>query len=247
MEQSRLAVVTGAGRGIGRAIAERIGRGRVRVVVADISEELAIQSCAAMRGEGLEVMPVHVDVSDEASVRDAITAIRERWGSPDVLVNNAGILSNTPYDQISAAEWNRVMGANLLGAMLMSQALLPGMQENGWGRIVNVASLAGRNGGVSVGPAYAASKAGLIGYTRHLAGKVAGFGVTVNVVAPGTTATDITAQFTAEQMAAINAVIPVRRLGTAEEISAAVAYLAGEDAGFTTGAVLDVNGGMYFG
>lgn len=244
---TRLAMVTGAGKGIGKSIARKLAGQGMRVIIADISGDLAEDCCAGIRVDGHDAQPICIDVCDEDSVRTGMAEVFATHGQPEVLVNNAGILSNTPYDEIGLEEWNRVFAVNLTGAMLCSQAVLPGMQERGWGRIVNIASLAGRNGGVSVGPAYAASKAGLIGFSRHLAGKVARHGVTVNVVSPGTTATDIAAQFTAEQMDAINASIPVGRLGEADEIAAAVAYFASEESGFTTGSVLDVNGGMYFG
>jgi 3-oxoacyl-[acyl-carrier protein] reductase len=162
-------------------------------------------------------------------------------------VNNAGILSNTPYDEISGDEWDRVLSINLKGAMFATREALRPMQAQGCGRVMFISSLAGRNGGVSVGPAYVASKAALVGLTRHLAKKVARYGITVNAVAPGTTETDIVKGFTEEQMKAINEAIPVGRLGKPEEIAALAAFLASDAAAFITGAVIDINGGMYMG
>lgn len=173
--------------------------------------------------------------------------VAERFGRLDILVNNAGVLSNTPYDEITEVEWDRVLDINLKGVLFASSEALKPMRARGWGRIINISSLAGRNGGVSVGPAYVASKAALIGLTRHLAKKVARDGVTVNAVAPGTTETDIIKGFNAEQMAAINDAIPVGRLGQPDEIAQTVAFLASDSAAFITGAVIDVNGGMYMG
>ena len=169
------------------------------------------------------------------------------FGRLDVLVNNAGILSNTSYDEISEEEWDRVLSINLKGAMFATREALRPMQAQGWGRVMFISSLAGRSGGVSVGPAYVASKAALVGLTRHLAKKVARCGITVNAVAPGTTETDIVKGFTEEQMKAINEAIPLGRLGKPEEIAALAAFLASDAAAFITGAVIDINGGMYMG
>lgn len=247
MTDHEVAVVTGAARGIGLAVAERLAKDGLHVLIADVREDLAQASAETLHSNGLAASAVQVDISDPASVAEACSRITSELAAPSVLVNNAGVVSNEQWDTLSLAEWNKVLAINLTGTMLMTQALLPGMCAAGYGRVVNVVSLAGRNGGVSVGPAYAASKAGVIGLTRHLAGKAAQYGVTVNAVAPGTTRTDMAASFTPEQMLAINATIPLGRLGEVPEIAAAVAYFASPEAGFTTGAVLDVNGGMYFG
>ncbi|MFV0429134.1 MAG: SDR family NAD(P)-dependent oxidoreductase [Arachnia sp.] len=248
MQGTSVAVITGGGQGIGRAVAERLAQDGIDVAVADIAgdraEEAAGQIAAATSARAIGVA---LDVADADSARNGLQQITRELGPATILINNAGLLSNTPYDVVTQAEWDRVMRVNLWGAMVMSQAAIPAMIAQGWGRIINMASLAGRNGGVSVGPAYAVSKAGLIGLTKHLAGRLASHGITVNAVSPGTTVTPLTEQFTPSQMEAINAAIPAGRLGLPNEIAAAVSYLASVEAGFTTGADIDINGGMYFG
>ncbi len=243
----RVAIVTGGAKGIGRAIvAAFAGRGVVSVI-ADIDLDAAEAAAREVRRSGGEAIAVRADV---ACVDDIVRLVGEtvaRYGRIDILVNNAGILSNTPYDRIAETEWDHVLDINLKGALFASREALKPMLAQGWGRIVFISSLAGRSGGVSVGPAYVASKAALVGLARHLAKKVARSGVTVNTVAPGTTETDIIKGFTDDEMVAINDAIPVGRLGKPEEIAETVAFLASDSAAFITGAVIDVNGGMYMG
>ena len=246
MDHSRTALITGGARGIGRSVAIALARQGVTTVIADID----LPAAEATAAEVAAIQPSYarrVDLSSPTSIVEAFAELDETVGQIDILVNNAGIISNTPYSEVSLQEWDKVMAINLTGPMFASQAALRRMRPRGYGRVVNISSLAGRSGGVSVGAAYAASKSALIGLSRHLARQVAADGITVNVVAPGTTATDIIKAFTTEDLAAINAAIPVGRLGRPEEIGAAVAFLASESAGFITGAVLDVNGGMYMG
>lgn len=246
-EKRRVAIVTGGARGIGRAIAKAFAERGLVCVIADIDLEAAEEVAREVRDAGGEAIAIKTDLSRVDQVVKLSSQITERFGRLDILVNNAGVLSNTPYDEITEVEWDRVLDINLKGVLFASSAALKPMRARGWGRIINISSLAGRNGGVSVGPAYVASKAALIGLTRHLAKKVARDGVTVNAVAPGTTETDIIKGFNAEQMAAINDAIPVGRLGQPDEIAQTVAFLASDSAAFITGAVIDVNGGMYMG
>jgi 3-oxoacyl-[acyl-carrier protein] reductase len=244
---SRVAFVTGAARGIGRAVALAFARDGIRPVIADIDAIAAEATAEEIRATGIEALAIRLDVSKPEEVAAAIDRTVAVFGRLDILVNNAGILSNTPYDEVGEAEWDRVMDINLKGPMFAAREALRPMRAQGWGRVISISSLAGRNGGVSIGPAYAASKSALIGLTRHLAKKVARDGITVNAIAPGTTETDIIKGFTPEQMDAINDAIPIGRLGKPDEIAAAVTFLASEKAAFVTGAVLDVNGGMYMG
>ncbi len=246
MPDRRTALVTGGAKGIGRAIAFELARQGVATVIADID----LPAAEATAAEISSISPSSarlIDISSPADIAAAFAALDDTVGAIDILVNNAGVISNAPYSQVTPQEWDRVMAINVTGPMFASQEALLRMRPRGYGRIVTISSLAGRSGGVSVGAAYAASKSALIGLSRHLARQVAGDGITVNVVAPGTTATDSISAFTPEEMTAINAAIPVGRLGRPEEIAAAVAFLASEAAGFITGAVLDVNGGMYMG
>ncbi|OHE66769.1 MAG: hypothetical protein A2Z99_01795 [Treponema sp. GWB1_62_6] len=216
-------------------------------VIADIDLPAAEKAAAELRTASAEAVAAKVDMSRPEDIARLVTDLVARFGRLDILVNNAGILSNTPFDEISEAEWDRVLDINLKGVLFASREALKPMLSRGWGRIISISSLAGRNGGISVGPAYAASKAGVIGITRHLANKVARNGITVNAVAPGTTETDIIKGFTEDQLAAINKSIPVGRLGKPEEIAEMVAFLASDTAAFITGAVMDINGGMYMG
>lgn len=246
-EKRRVAVVTGGARGIGRAIVKALTERGIVCVIADIDLEAAEKAVREVSNAGGEAIAIKTDLSRIDQLVKLSSQITERFGRLDILVNNAGVLSNTPYDEITEVEWDRVLDINLKGVLFASSEALKPMRARGWGRIINISSLAGRSGGVSVGPAYVASKAALIGLTRHLAKKVARDGVTVNAVAPGTTETDIIKGFNAEQMAAINDAIPVGRLGQPDEIAQTVAFLASDSAAFITGAVIDVNGGMYMG
>jgi 3-oxoacyl-[acyl-carrier protein] reductase len=243
----RVAIVTGGARGIGSAIARALAADGINLVIADSDFDMAERTADEIRALGVEAVAISSDVSKNEDVVRLVEETVATFGRLDILVNNAGILSNTPYDEVSEAEWDRVLDTNLKGAMFATREALQPMQAQRWGRVISISSLAGRSGGVSVGPAYVASKAALVGLTRHLARAVANCGITVNAVAPGTTATDLVKGFTEEQMIAINAAIPIGRLGKPEEIAATVAFLASDAAAFITGAVIDVNGGMYMG
>jgi 3-oxoacyl-[acyl-carrier protein] reductase len=243
----RVAIVTGGARGIGSAIATALAANGIHLVIADNDVDMAGRTADEIRALGVEAIAINSDVSKYQDVVRLVDETVATFGRLDILVNNAGILSNTPFDEVSEAEWDRVLNTNLKGAMFATREALRPMQAQGWGRVISISSLAGRSGGVSVGPAYVASKAALVGLTRHLAKAVAKYGVTVNAVAPGTTETDLVKGFTEEQTIAINAAIPIGRLGKPEEIAATVAFLASDAAAFITGAVIDVNGGMYMG
>jgi 3-oxoacyl-[acyl-carrier protein] reductase len=243
----RIAIVTGGARGIGRAIAMAFAAKGIGSVIADIDLDTAEKTAAEVRELGVEAVAIKVDMSKNEEIVRLVDETLKRFGRLDILVNNAGILSNTPYDQITETEWDCVLDINLKGVLFATREALRPMQAQGWGRVISISSLAGRSGGVSVGPAYVASKAALIGLTRHLARKVARNGITVNAVAPGTTETDIIKGFSEEQMVAINESIPVGRLGKPEEIAETVAFLTSDHAAFITGAVIDINGGMYMG
>jgi 3-oxoacyl-[acyl-carrier protein] reductase len=243
----RVAMVTGAAQGIGQACAEHLARTGLLIVAADISAEGAEATAAGLRRQGHASVSLAFDVADVPTLTEAVAAVAREFGRVDVLVNNAGILHTTAIAAITEAEWDRILAVNLKGAFFLSQQVLPHMQARGWGRIVNVASVAGRMGGYGSGLAYSASKAGLIGLTMGMARHVAEFGITVNAVAPGTTRSPIVAQFSSEQLEALRQRIPVRRLGEPKDTAAVVGFLASDEAGFITGAVVDVNGGMFMG
>ena len=243
----RIAIVTGGARGIGRTIVTAFAARGIVSVIADIDLAAAEKAAEEIRQTGAEAVAIKVDLSRTDEIVQLVAETIARYGRLDILVNNAAILSNTPYDQITEMEWDGVLDINLRAVLFATREALKPMIAQGWGRIISVSSLAGRSVGISVGPAYVASKAAVIGLTRHLARKVARNRITVNAVAPGTTETDIIKGFTAEEMVAINNSIPLGRLGKPEEIAETVAFLASDSAAFITGAVIDINGGMYMG
>jgi 3-oxoacyl-[acyl-carrier protein] reductase len=239
----RTAFVTGAARGIGLAIAKALVQRGVGVALVDIdltALELAAQSI------GDRVLVVKADVSQPSDVQRAIESTTGHFGGLDILINNAGICPLADFADITAAEWDRVLGVNLKSAFLCCQAALPHLRESGrQGRIVNIASVAGQMGGVSVSAHYAASKAGLIGLSKSLARLLAADGVTVNCLSPGTTATDLTADWSEAVQTQVKAHIPLGRFARPEEIAEAVCFLVSDRAAFITGATLDINGGLY--
>jgi 3-oxoacyl-[acyl-carrier protein] reductase len=244
--QGRIALVTGASQGIGRACALELARAGATLAVTDINEVKLADVAAEIAAAGGQAAPFRLDVSSEESIKAGAKAVLERFGKVEILVNNAGITRDGLMMRMKRADWELVLDINLTGAFLLTQALLSPMLKNRWGRIVNMASVVGRSG--QAGQVnYAASKAGLIGLTRSLAREVASRGITVNAVAPGFIETPMTAVLTEQQSAAMLAQIPLGRRGTAEDIAQAVKFLASDAASYITGHVLDVNGGMFMG
>ncbi len=244
--QGRIALVTGASQGIGRACALELARAGATVVLAARNQARLAEVAAEIEAGGGVAAVFALDVANEASIQSGAKAILERFGRVEILVNNAGITRDRLMMQMKRDEWEDVLATNLTGAFLLTQALLRPMMKNRWGRIINISSVVGRTG--QAGQVnYAATKAGLIGLTRSLAREVASRGITVNAVAPGYIETPMTAVLDERQTAAMMATIPAGRAGTDTEIAHAVAYLASEGAGYVTGHVLDVNGGMFMG
>jgi 3-oxoacyl-[acyl-carrier protein] reductase len=244
--QGRIALVTGASQGIGRACALELARAGATLVVTDINEVKLADVAAEIVTAGGQAAPFRLDVSSEESIEAGAKAVLERFGKVEILVNNAGITRDGLMMRMKRADWDLVLDINLTGAFLLTQALLSPMLKNRWGRIVNMASVVGRAG--QAGQVnYAASKAGLIGLTRSLAREVASRGITVNAVAPGFIETPMTAVLTEQQSTAMLAQIPLGRRGTPEDIAQAVKFLASDAASYITGHVLDVNGGMFMG
>lgn len=242
----RVVVVTGAARGIGAVTAEAFGREGARVAALDIDGAGVDTVAAGLAARKVEALGLKTDATSSAEIRAALEAVLARWGRVDVLVNNAGGFAvMRTVEDISESEWDAIVRSNLTSAFLVCKAVLPVMKRQRSGRIVNLASVVARGGAVRVPAHYAAAKAGVIALTRMLALEVADLGITVNAVAPGTTATDrVLAARTPEDTARVAAAIPLRRLGQPAEIAESILFLASDAASFVTGAVLDVNGGQ---
>ncbi|MGH3392566.1 MAG: 3-oxoacyl-ACP reductase FabG [Actinomadura sp.] len=244
----RVAIVTGAARGIGAATARRLAADGFAVAVCDLDEAACAETVAAVEKEGGRALAVGVDVSDSEQVAVAVARVAEELGPPVVLVNNAGILRDNLLFKMADSDWDAVMAVHLRGAFLMSRAAQTHMTAAGWGRIVNLSSTSalGNRGQAN----YSAAKAGLQGFTKTLAIELGQFGVTANAIAPGFIVTDMTAA-TAERVgvdfadfqAAAAKQIPVRRVGRPEDIAGTVSFLVSEDAGFVSGQVIYVAGG----
>ena len=239
----RVALVTGASRGIGRAIALRLAAAGAMVAAAARAEN-AGETTAAILSAGGRAEAVSMDVSDPASVETAVGGVIGRHGRVDILVNNAGITRDTLMLRMKREDWDAVLQTNLGGAYACVQAVLKSMVKQRAGRIINITSVVGQAG--NAGQAnYAASKAGLIGFTKALALEVASRNITVNAVAPGMIDTDMTRAITTGAHEQWAERIPMKRLGTPDEVASAVLFLASDEASYITGHVLAVNGGMY--
>jgi 3-oxoacyl-[acyl-carrier protein] reductase len=244
--EGRIALVTGASQGIGRACALALAQAGATVALAARNEAKLAEVQAEIEASGGKAAAFAIDVASEESIKAGAKSVLERFGKVEILVNNAGITRDGLVLRMKRPDWDAVLSTNLTGAFLLTQALLSAMLKNRWGRVINITSVVGRTG--QAGQVnYAASKAGLIGMTRSLAREVASRGVTVNAVAPGYIETPMTAALNESQTTAMVAAIPLGRAGTDAEIAHAVAYLASEGAGYVTGHVLDVNGGMFMG
>ena len=242
--ENELALVTGASRGIGRAIALELGRRGARVIGTATSEAGAQAIDQYLAEAGITGRGVVLDVSQAESVERCIKDIESREGTPGVLVNNAGVTRDGLLMRMSAEDWDVVLQTDLTAVYRTCKAVMRGMMKARRGRIVNIASVVAVMGNAGQSN-YAAAKAGMIGFTKSLAREVGSRGITVNVVAPGFIVTDMTDGLGEEQRQKLLAQVPLGRLGSAEDIAHAVAYLASPQASYVTGETLHVNGGMY--
>jgi 2-dehydro-3-deoxy-L-rhamnonate dehydrogenase (NAD+) len=237
--EGRVAIVTGAARGIGCAIAARFAASGARVAIWDVDAAAARRTAGDIAG----ALALACDVTDPAAIANALGETEARLGPPDILVNNAGISGpNFPLDEYPAAEWRRVVEVDLVGVFNCCRAVVPAMRRRDYGRIVNIASIAGKEGNPNAS-AYSAAKAGVIGLTKSLGKELAQTGIRVNCVTPAAARTDIFAQMSEAQIAYMLSKIPLGRFVLVEEIAALVAWLSCEECSFSTGGVFDISGG----
>ncbi len=241
----KVAIVTGAGRGMGRATARTLARRGAAVVVNDVSAELAEETAAEIVAAGGKSFVVVSDISSEEQVDAMVETTLEELGSVDILVNNAGVLRATsPLEEIALAEWQLVMEVNVTGIFLCTKAVLPTMKAQMSGKIVNISSSAGRSTSTFGGAHYTTSKAAVLGLTRHTAREAAPYNINVNAIAPGSMDTEMVRELaTPEHMEREERSIPLGRLGTAQDEANLVAFLCSEDSSYITGATIDLNGG----
>ncbi|HXF48034.1 MAG TPA: 3-oxoacyl-[acyl-carrier-protein] reductase [Verrucomicrobiae bacterium] len=239
----RAALVTGAARGIGRSIARRLAARGASVVISDLLADAAGTTAEEFKSAGFTALALAGDVSSAGSVEETVAKTVEAFGSLDILVNNAGITKDGLLFRMNETDWDKVMAVNLKGVFLVTKAASRVMAQKRWGRIVNISSVVGLMG--NAGQAnYAASKAGVVGFTKACAKELAGRNITVNAVAPGYIQTEMTEKLPERAKEAFLAAIPLGRAGTAEEVAAAVGFLVSEEAGYITGQVLQIDGGL---
>lgn len=240
----RTALVTGAGHGVGEAIARELHAGGGRVGVSDVNLAAAGRVAQALDPSGETAFALQLDVREKDAFLAARAALAARWGGTDILVNNAGFAKRTPTQEITPEEFDAIVAINMRSVFLGCQVFSEAMKAAGYGRIVNITSLAGQNGGTVASPHYAAAKAGAIMLTKYFARYLADSGVTVNAISPGPIET-AKARLSPEQIASVERQVPIGRFMATEEIAAAAALLASERGGFFVGATLDMNGGLY--
>jgi len=241
---NRVAFVTGASRGIGRAIALRLSRSGHDIVVASPELENNEAVAAEIRSAGGKAMTLDFNLTSLDSIKQGVAQAIKEMGKIDVLVNNAGITKDTFAVRMKPEDWNLVLQINLSGAFFTTQQVLSGMMKQRWGRIINIASVVGQSGNPEQAN-YVASKAGIIGLTKSLAQEVGSRNITVNAVAPGFIETDMTAKLPAEVRERMLAGVPLKRPGLPDDVASAVNFLASDEASYITGHVVNVNGGMY--
>jgi 2-hydroxycyclohexanecarboxyl-CoA dehydrogenase len=245
---SRVAVVTGAASGMGLAIGRRLAAEGHRVALLDLDGDAAERAATDVRGTGAEAIAAAADIADRSAVDDALEGVRRELGPIEIMVTSAGLDQFSPFTDITAAMWDRMIGVNLTGTFHCLQAAVPDMLAGGWGRIVTISSSSAQSGAPRMAH-YVASKGGVIGLTKALAVELGPHGITVNTIPPGAIETPMTARAEASgdlpSSDVISRMIPVRRMGTPDDIAAACAFLCSDDAGYITGQQINLNGGRY--
>jgi 3-oxoacyl-[acyl-carrier protein] reductase len=243
--EGKRAIVTGAGDGLGRAIAVELAREGADVAVWDVNPSPAGDTRRTIEGLGRRCLALEVDVSSGAAVADAARRVLDAWLGVDILVNNAGICQAAAIEAISEADWDRVLGVNLKGTFLCCRALMAVMKGQRSGKIINLGSVAGKLGGIAAGAHYSASKAAVMCFTKSLARELAPFGVNVNAIAPGVIETAMTRTLTGGDWQIYLDTIPLGRIGQARDVARTAVFLASADADYLTGETIAVNGGMF--
>ena len=247
--EGRVAIVTGAAQGIGFHTAKMMCKNGMRVAMVDLKKDKLQKSAEELNAlpGAAGAAPFVCDVSDEKIIEKTVNEIAAHFGQIDVVVNAAGILSSTKIPDIQREEWDSIIGVNLGGTFFMVQKALPFLKKSGHHRIINISSVAGRMGGVENSMSYAASKGGICAITRGMARHLGPFHITVNAVCPGPTRTPIMDAYTDEAMANLASKNFLGRVGESDDVAAGICYLASEEAGYVTGAMLDINGGFWIG
>jgi len=241
--KNRTALVTGSGQGMGKAFAEILALNGAQVAVCDVNINAAKNVASDIEGHGLEAVAIRMDVSDPRSVTGCIRRLRRQFSSPDILVNNAGVLQPTRFEKITGMEWRNIMKVNVDGVYNCYKAVMPSMIRQRYGKIINISSTAGKASSTFGGVHYTASKAAVLGITRHLARELAQYGINVNAVCPGSIDTPMVRELANPQTLEKGIrMIPLGRLGTPEEVANLVLFLASDAASFITGASIDING-----
>lgn len=241
----RTAIVTGGTRGIGKVIAMQLAKAGVKVAVVGRDARKAKEVVDLIKQNHGEAVPVIGDLKSEKECFRIVDEVAKAFGQIDILVNNAGGLTSTKIEDITRDEWDDILSVNLSGTFFMIQATIPYLEKSKAGRVINISSNAGRMGGYANSQAYTASKGGVIAITKGIARQLAPRNITVNVVCPGTTVTEMSQLYDEKTKETLVSWIPMGRLGQPEDTAAAVCFFASEEAGWITGATLDVNGGMY--
>jgi len=243
---NKIALVTGAARGIGKAIARKLAENGAQVIVNDVNIQETEKTCNELRKDKLNVSANCCDVGDSIQVQKMVKEILDYHGTIDILVNNAGIVQSAIVEEMAEEEWDEVMRINLKGVFNCCKAVLHAMKKQKKGKIVNISSLAGKNGGIKAGAAYAASKAGVICFTKTLARELAASGINVNSVAPSMVETELARSFTTkEQRKELLMGVPLNRFGKEEDIAELVLFLSSNSSDYITGETININGGSY--